>query len=96
MEPRQLVVLLVAGAAAGCLGGTSRPVGERCGADSECGEGLVCSYGSCRAACSFDRDCPEGEICIVVSPGANHRLCPRHIEEAADIIKKANIALFQL
>jgi len=37
-----------------------------------------------------------GENSIVVSPGANYKITPRHIEEAADLIKKAKIALFQL
>ncbi|GGF93607.1 ribokinase [Paenibacillus abyssi] len=39
---------------------------------------------------------PSGDNCIVVSPGANMRLTPQHIEQGEEIIKNADVLMVQL
>ena len=62
---------------AGCLENrTDRPLGSTCSGDTECAHDLVCSYGRCRAQCSFDRDCPPGQACVAsADPVSGARVC---------------------
>jgi hypothetical protein len=69
---------------AGCLEGRSdRPLGSTCSGDTECAGDLVCSYGRCRAQCSFDRDCPEGTVCVQ-GEGGGSGVCTLAEEEGCE------------
>ena len=63
---------------AGCSGGSSStPVpGNTCGKNSDCAQGLTCSFGRCQSACEEARDCPTGQQCVKNASGINSCLLP--------------------
>ena len=70
--------LAVCLALTGCSGASSgTPVaGNTCGMNSDCAQGLTCSFGHCQSACKEARDCPNGEQCVKDSSGINSCLLP--------------------
>jgi hypothetical protein len=53
--------------AAGCSSPMKIDVGGTCVLNSDCSQGLVCTWGKCHAACHTSADCPPGESCITSS-----------------------------
>ena len=79
--PRRLAVSVLpmfAFLAVGCSGGSSSTAtpGATCSMNSECAQGLTCSFGRCQAACKEARDCPNGEQCVKNASGINSCLVP--------------------
>src|SRR5437764_15370973 len=66
------------GLAAAC--GSDNPPADQhhaCKLNSECTDGLVCSFGLCHAECQKVRDCPANQLCITLSSegGPATRVC---------------------
>lgn len=52
---------------ASCSDGDKKlELGGSCVLNSDCGDPLVCTFGSCHQACHSLRDCPSGESCVRV------------------------------
>ena len=69
--------LLASMAFLGCGGGSSSaPPGATCAMNSECAQGLTCSFGRCQSACKEERDCPTGQQCVKNASGINSCLLP--------------------
>ena len=62
----------------GCGGGSSNSTlpGATCSMNSECAQGLTCSFGRCQSACKAERDCPTGQQCVKNASGINSCLLP--------------------
>lgn len=60
-------------ALAGCSGGSSStPVaGGTCQMNSDCAQGLTCSFGRCQVPCKEARDCANGGQCVKDASGIN-------------------------
>ncbi len=87
-SPRRLVVLASSAGAllalSSCIGGSGGlPLGSRCEAGG-CEGSLVCRYGRCRAACTFDRDCGDGRACVAVAGSPGERVCTERDEAGCD------------
>jgi formylglycine-generating enzyme len=52
----------------GCSPAKKIDVGGACILNSDCNQGLVCSWGECHAACHTTADCQPGQSCIIASP----------------------------
>jgi hypothetical protein len=52
------------------------PPGASCAMNSECQQGLTCSFGRCQSACKEQRDCPTGQQCVRSGAGVNSCLLP--------------------
>jgi len=62
----------------GCGGGSSStpPPGATCAMNSECQQGLTCSFGRCQSVCKAAIDCPTGQTCVKNASGINSCLLP--------------------
>ena len=62
----------------GCGGGGMDATlpGRSCAMNSECQQGLMCSFGRCQSACKEQRDCPTGQQCVMNGAGVNSCLLP--------------------
>jgi len=63
--------------AAGCSG-AKIDVGGSCVLNSDCNQGLVCTWGKCHEPCDTSVDCPTGESCITASDQS--KVCQLPIE----------------
>src|ERR1043165_1239718 len=80
---RKAIALVSVGAAIGlaaACGSDDKPadVHHVCKLNSECADGLVCSFGLCHAECEKYRDCPANQLCITLSGadgGPSTRVC---------------------
>ena len=61
------LMIVSAWLAIGCSGPSKIEVGGTCVMNSDCNQGLVCTWGKCHAACHTSADCPAGESCITAS-----------------------------
>ena len=61
------LMIVSAWLAAGCSGPSKIDVGGTCVMNSDCNQGLVCTWGKCHTACHTSADCPVGESCITAS-----------------------------
>jgi len=57
--------------AAGCTSPMKIDVGGTCVLNSDCNQGLVCTWGKCHVACNTSADCPAGESCVTSSEQSN-------------------------
>jgi hypothetical protein len=69
MSVSRVVGLIVVSAwlATACSGSKKIDVGGTCILNSDCNQGLVCTWGKCHAACHTSADCPAGEACVTSS-----------------------------
>ena len=51
----------------GCSGAKKIDVGGTCILNSDCNQGLVCTWGICHVACHTSADCQPGQSCIIAS-----------------------------
>ena len=51
----------------GCSSAKKIDVGGACVLNSDCNQGLVCTWGKCHVACHTSADCQPGQSCITVS-----------------------------
>ncbi len=53
--------------AAGCSSAKKIDVGGTCVLNSDCNQGLMCTWGKCHVACQTSADCQPGQSCIMAS-----------------------------
>ena len=63
--PGLMVALLCL--AMGCSSSKKIDVGSACEINSDCNQGLVCTWGKCHVACRTSADCQPGQSCIIVN-----------------------------
>ena len=61
------LMIVSAWLAAGCSGPKKIDAGGSCVLNSDCNQGLVCTWGKCHAACHTTADCAPGQSCITTS-----------------------------
>ncbi|MEZ4445924.1 MAG: hypothetical protein R3B72_43010 [Polyangiaceae bacterium] len=62
------LALLVGGGACDGTESARARLGGDCSLNSDCEDGLRCTYGVCHAACATDKDCPDG-VCRMDAEG---------------------------
>jgi Cys-rich repeat protein len=65
------LMIVSAWLAIGCSGPSKIEVGGTCVMNSDCNDGLVCTWGKCHTACHTSADCPAGESCLTASDESN-------------------------
>ena len=65
------LMIVSAWLAAGCSRPSKIDVGGTCVMNSDCSDGLVCTWGKCHAACHTSADCPAEESCLTTSDQSN-------------------------
>ena len=61
------LMMVSASLVVGCSGANRIDVGGACVLNSDCNQGLVCTWGKCHVACHASADCQPGQSCITVS-----------------------------
>ena len=72
------LMIVSAWLAIGCSGPSKIEVGGTCVLNSDCNDGLVCTWGKCHTACHTSADCPAGESCLTASDQSN--VCQLSVE----------------
>ena len=72
------LIVVGAGLAPSCSGGERIDVGGACVLNSDCNQGLVCTWGKCHDGCHTTADCPAGQSCITASDQS--KVCQLPIE----------------
>jgi len=57
--------------AAGCTSPMKIDAGGTCILNSDCNQGLVCTWGKCHVVCNASADCPSGGSCVTSSDQSN-------------------------
>jgi len=65
------LTIVLAWLAAGCTSPMKINVGGTCILNSDCNQGLVCTWGKCHDACHTSADCPAGGVCVTSSDQSN-------------------------
>ncbi len=63
------LIVISAWLAVGCSGGKKIEVGDPCTLNSDCNQGLVCTWGKCHQPCHTSVDCPAGQSCVQTNSG---------------------------
>jgi hypothetical protein len=73
LRSRILVSMIVsASLVAGCSSAKKTESGD-CKLNTDCNQGLVCTWGKCHVACHTSADCPTGKGCIILPDGPTGR-----------------------
>ena len=67
--PRVFGVIVVSVWLAGGCSEKKIDVGGSCVLNSDCNQGLVCSWGKCHEPCHKSVDCPAGQSCVQTNSG---------------------------
>ncbi len=63
------LIVISAWLAGGCSAGKKIEVGGSCVLNSDCNQGLVCTWSKCHEACHKSVDCPAGQSCVQSNSG---------------------------